>query len=216
MRRRDFVDAGKAVPGPVKGKVRICLGTEARARVRVVCDLEEGRVQDLALGDVCAVRVGIEDRLPHKSRVGDDQLLRGRRAHGLTVHVHAAVPEGFDQPGGIIGIDGDRGGRIVHAAVPHSPVIVGIDMVFRGEDRKECLVPRGLRGSVVCDLTGESFDEQDGFAGSPFPVRRAGRHSRPCTGPVYWQWRPAAALPELLVPGRQWPVRYRCSRWQEP
>ncbi len=93
----------------------------------------------------------------------DDQLLGDRRSHGDAVHVHAVIPESGHYRGSVISVQGNGVCPIIVAAVSHPPVVVGIDMVFRGKDADERLVP-GIHGIA------ESREHQERFTGSEFPV----------------------------------------------
>ena len=77
--------------------------------------------------------------------------------------MHAAIAESSHQPSSIICVLGNRRCRIIVAAVSHPPVVIGIDMVFRGKDANEGLVP-AIHGAS------ESRDHQERFTGSELTV----------------------------------------------
>ena len=77
--------------------------------------------------------------------------------------MHAVIAECRHQPGSIICVLGHCWCSIIVTAVSHPPVIVDINMVFRGEDADERLVP-------AIHFSAESRDHEERFTGTEFPV----------------------------------------------
>src|SRR5512133_3953781 len=77
--------------------------------------------------------------------------------------MHAVIAECLYQPGSIVCIERDGWCCIIVAAVPHAPVVIGIDMIFRCKDTDECRVPPVHR-------TAEPCNQQEGLTGTEFPL----------------------------------------------